>query len=237
MIMQGVSGTTAPDGSKSAASGEKLQEDLNRFLNLLVTQLQNQDPLDPMDANEFTSQLVQFASVEQQIYQNANLEKLLNVAESNQAAAMVDYLDTIAETAGSAFPLEGGQAAATYTLGEDVVSTTVAVKDAAGRVMSVAPGKTAAGRHTFTWNGEDGSGQALPDGAYSLEVSAKQRDGTFADVTQTAFGRISGASVEGGQVMLFMGKIAVPMDEVLSIQEAEATSYRTPAATGDQQYD
>ena len=237
MIMQGVSGTTALDGSKSAASGEKLQEDLNRFLNLLVTQLQNQDPLDPMDANEFTSQLVQFASVEQQIYQNANLEKLLNVTENGQVAAMVDYLGAIAETSGNAFPLESGQAAATYTLGEGVVSTTVAVKDAAGRVMFVAPGETAAGRHTFTWNGEDSSGQALPDGAYSLEVSAKQRDGTLAEVTQTAFGRVSGASVEDGQVMLFMGPIAVPMDEVLSVQEADAISDRTSAASGDHQYD
>jgi flagellar basal-body rod modification protein FlgD len=228
MIMQGVSGTTAPDGSssgsKSAASGQQLQEDLNRFLNLLVTQLQNQDPLDPMDANEFTSQLVQFASVEQQIYQNANLEKLLNVAENGQVATMVNYLGTIAEASGNALPLDGGQAMATYTLGESVGSTTIAVKDAAGRVVFVAPGETAAGRHTFAWNGDDGSGQALPDGAYSLEVSAKRRDGTFVDVTQTTFGRISGASVEGGQVLLFMGQIAVPMDEVLSVQEAEVIS-------------
>jgi flagellar basal-body rod modification protein FlgD len=237
MIMQGVSGTTALDGSKAATSGQQLQEDLNRFLNLLVTQLQNQDPLDPMDANEFTSQLVQFASVEQQIYQNANLEKLLTVAENGQVAAMVDYLGTIAETSGNALPLEDGQAKASYALGEGVVSTTMAIKDPAGRIMFVAPGETAAGRHTFTWNGNDSSGQALPDGAYSLEVSAKRRDGTLADVIQTAFGRISGASVEGGQVVLFMGQIAVPMDEVLSVQEADAISYRIPATTGDQQYD
>jgi flagellar basal-body rod modification protein FlgD len=225
MIMQGVSGTTAPDGSnagsQSAASGQKLQEDFNRFLNLLVTQLQNQDPLDPMDANEFTSQLVQFASVEQQINQNANLEKLLNATENGQVAAMVNYLGTIAEANGNALPLDGGQAMATYTLGESVVSTTIAVKDAAGKVVFVAPGETAEGPHTFTWNGDNGSGQVLPDGAYSLEVSAKRRDGTLADVTQTAFGRISGASVQDGQVLLFMGQIPVPMDEVLSIQDAD----------------
>jgi flagellar basal-body rod modification protein FlgD len=225
MIMQGVSGTTALDGSssgsQSADSGEKLQEDFSRFLNLLVTQLQNQDPLDPMDANEFTSQLVQFAGVEQQIYQNANLEKLLNATENGQVAAMVNYLGTIAETSGNAFPLDGGQALATYTLGESVVSTTIAIKDAAGQVVFVAPGETAEGRHTFTWNSDDGSGETLPDGAYSFEVSAKRRDGTFANVTQTAFGRVSGASVEGSQVLLFMGQIAVPMDEVLSVQDAE----------------
>jgi flagellar basal-body rod modification protein FlgD len=221
MFMQGLSASTSLDGSRSATGGRQLQEDLNRFLNLLVTQLQHQDPLDPMDANEFTSQLVQFASVEQQIYQNANLEKLLKVAENGQVAAMVNYLGTVAEASGNALPLEGGKAKATYALGESVVSTTIAVKDATGRVMFVAPGETGAGQHTFTWNGTDTSGKALPDGAYSLEVSSKRRDGTFADVTQTLFGRISGAAVEGGRVMLFMGTIAVPMDEVLSVQEAK----------------
>jgi flagellar basal-body rod modification protein FlgD len=225
MFMQGLSGAAALDGSKSATSGRQLQEDLNRFLNLLVTQLQNQDPLDPMDANEFTSQLVQFASVEQQIYQNANLEKLLKVAENGQVAAMVNYLGTIAEASGNALVLEGGKAKATYALGESVVSTTVAVKDATGRVMFAGPGETGSGQHTFTWNGTDTGGKALPDGAYSLEISAKRRDGTFADVTQTTFGRISGAAVEGGRVMLFMGRIAVPMDEVLSVQEAQEIAH------------
>ena len=69
------------EGTKSAEASAKLEDDLNRFLNILVTQLQNQDPLDPLDANEFTSQLVQFASVEQQIYQNSNLEKIRDFSE------------------------------------------------------------------------------------------------------------------------------------------------------------
>ena len=80
------------EGTKSAEASAKLEDDLNRFLNILVTQLQNQDPLDPLDANEFTSQLVQFASVEQQIYQNSNLEKMLNLQETSQISDMVDFI-------------------------------------------------------------------------------------------------------------------------------------------------
>ena len=69
-MFESISQASSLDPStKSGAAQAKLNEDLNQFLNLLVTQLKNQDPLDPMDANEFTSQLVQFASVEQQIYQ------------------------------------------------------------------------------------------------------------------------------------------------------------------------
>ena len=68
----GSSTSSVPENSQSAGAKGKLDDDLNRFLTLLVTQLQNQDPLDPLDATEFTSQLVQFASVEQQIFQNSN---------------------------------------------------------------------------------------------------------------------------------------------------------------------
>lgn len=68
-------GEAIDTSTQAGQSQKKLQDDLNQFLNLLVAQLQNQDPLEPLDANEFTAQLVQFASVEQQIQQNSNLEK------------------------------------------------------------------------------------------------------------------------------------------------------------------
>lgn len=219
MMIQGYSGASSPEGAQSARDGQQLQEDLNRFLNLLVTQLQNQDPLDPMDANEFTSQLVQFASVEQQIYQNANLEKLLKVEQSGQIAAMVDYLGTTAEAVGKVLPLTEGQARGTYALAENAASTTIAVMDATGRPVFVTSGETGNGVHEFTWDGRNLDGKAVPDGAYTLEVSAKRADGSLLDVTQTAIGRVTGTSVENGQVMLFMGDVAVPMEDVLSVQE------------------
>lgn len=219
MMIQGLSGATSLDGSQSAKDGRQLQEDLNNFLNLLVTQLQNQDPLDPMDANEFTSQLVQFASVEQQIYQNANLEKLLEVERNNQVAAMVDYLGATAEAFGNAMPLADGQARATYALGENAVSTTVAVKNAQGQPVFVTSGETGTGLHEFTWDGRDSAGRAADDGTYTLEVSAKRADGTLVDVSQSVFGRVTGAAVENGEVILFMGDAAVPMTDILSVQE------------------
>ena len=83
-------GDVVDTSTKAGQSQQKLQDDLNQFLNLLVAQLQNQDPLEPLDANEFTAQLVQFASVEQQIQQNANLEELITMQQNTQAASMVN---------------------------------------------------------------------------------------------------------------------------------------------------
>ena len=115
------------EGSRSAASEAKLEEDLNRFLTLLVTQLQNQDPLDPLDANEFTSQLVQFAGVEQQIFQNANLEKLLALQETNQISSLVDFIGTTVEAEGNELPLENGLAEFTYTMPTSANTATIPV--------------------------------------------------------------------------------------------------------------
>ena len=92
-LLSGVSESTVPvTGGAAALSQTKLEENLNQFLNLLVTQLKNQDPLEPMDSTEFTSQLVQFASVEQQIYTNASMEKLLNLEETSQISTMVNFI-------------------------------------------------------------------------------------------------------------------------------------------------
>jgi flagellar basal-body rod modification protein FlgD len=221
MILQGISDSTATAGGQAASDQQKLEGDLNSFLNLLITQLQNQDPLDPLDANEFTSQLVQFASVEQQIYQNGNLEKLVTGQQNAQVAAMVDYLGTTVEATGNTVTLDNGKAVMTYTLGENAGTTTIALKDASGQVVAVAPGETAAGRHTFEWDGLDSEGTPLPDGAYTVEVGALRPDGSFVDVSTTMFGRVTGATIEDNKVVLSVGDVNVPMESVLRVEETK----------------
>ncbi len=223
MILQGASSSTAVAGGKAATDQQKLEEDLNQFLNLLITQLQNQDPLDPLDANEFTSQLVQFAGVEQQIYQNASLEKLVTGQQNTQVAAMVSFLGTTVEATGNTVALENGSAVMTYALGETASETTIAVKDAAGEVIAIATGETATGRHTFEWDGRDSAGASSPDGAYTVEVSAKRPDGSFIDVSTTMFGRVTGAAIEDNKVVLSIGEVNVAMEDVLRVEETETT--------------
>jgi flagellar basal-body rod modification protein FlgD len=223
MILQGTSSSTAIAGGKAATDQQKLDDDLNRFLSLLITQLQNQDPLDPLDANEFTSQLVQFAGVEQQIYQNANLEKLVAGQQNTQVAAMVSYLGTTIEAVGNTVNLENGKAAMTYELGENASKTIIAVKDASGQVVVIADGETTAGRHGIEWDGLDSEGAPMPDGPYTVEVSAMRPDGSFIDVNTTMIGRVTGATIEDNNVLLSVGAVNVPMESVLRIEETQKT--------------
>lgn len=221
MLLSSLSDTTPNDGTKSSSSKAQLQEDLNRFLNLLITQLKNQDPLDPLDANEFTSQLVQFASVEQQIYQNANLEKLLALQQTSQISSMVDFIGHTVEATGKQVPLKNNNAEFTYNLDTNSAETIINIKDASGITVYTGDGETAAGKHTFAWDGLAFGTMPQPDGIYTVTVTAFDPLRNLQDVAQTVFGRVTGSGAEDGEVSLFLGDIKVPMDDVLSVKETK----------------
>ena len=213
--------TTGTTGASVAAQSEaKLKDDLNKFLNLLVTQLKHQDPLDPMDATEFTSQLVQFASVEQQIHQNANLEKLIALQQGSQISSLVNYIGMNVEATGQRMPLENGSARFTYTLPSNVGKSTLNIVNSKGVSIYAADTELAAGKHGFAWDGRDKNGVLQPDGDYTVVVMPQDREGKILPVEQTVFGRVTGATAEGGKVSLFMGQnILVPMDQIKSVTE------------------
>ena len=137
MAVSAVSASTAQQAAigKAAGDAKTLGSDLNRFLTLLVTQLQNQDPLDPLDTNEFTAQLVQFAGVEQQIQNNANLETLIDIGRASEVAAIVNVIGKRIEAGGTMLALNAGKAEAAYTLSEAAAETKFTVTDASGQVV------------------------------------------------------------------------------------------------------
>ncbi len=221
MILGDVNSSPSTDpNSKAGVSQAKLDEDLNRFLTLLITQLENQDPLDPMDATEFTSQLVQFASVEQQISQNANLEKLLSLNQTSQVADMVSFIGNEIEYAGDLFELQGSLSKFTYSLAEKAASVDIAVRDQDGRTVFNAVGENDIGTHGFVWDGTDNNGLPQPTGPYTLIISALGPNGEIQNVQKTVFGEVTGAGAEDGVVSLFINGVTVPMDQVLSVSEA-----------------
>jgi len=219
-----VGSTTDPNAdpnTASATSQAKLEEDLNRFLTLLVTQLQNQDPLEPLDSTEFTSQLVEFASVEQQISQNASLEKMLNLQESSQAADMVNYLGTTIEVEGRQFNYTGTEADFTYNVPANAASLNVTISNSSGLTVFNSIGETQSGKTSYTWDGKDNSGVEVAEGSYTVLVTALDAAGDLLSVDHTVFGEVTGASAEDGQLSLFMGDIQIPFENIISVRETE----------------
>lgn len=228
MITETGTSLTAAAAARSTTSAVKLSADFNRFLTMLVTQLRHQDPLNPLNTNEFTQQLVQFAAVEQQIQQNANLERLIALQQQGQAATMAGYLGHSVEIAGNRLPLQGGHAAGSYVLAAPAASVTVEIRNAAGKVVHAFAGETAAGRHDFTWNGEDGGGRQQADGLYTVTVKAVDRAGAPVPADTSVRGRVTGASFENGKTVLLVDDAWVGADEIIALHAAPP-----PARDGD----
>jgi len=213
--------TVTPATSTAAAvqttAQQQLSGNFNTFLTLLTTQLQNQDPLSPMDSNQFTQQLVEFSGVEQQINTNDNLKSLINLAQGRSASDAVNYLGKIATITNGNAALSNGQAAWSYSLGSQSSATMLTVTDSTGRVVYVTPGETAAGTHNFTWNGQDNGGNQLPDGVYTLNVTPQSADGSAISTSVASSGVVNEINLTGSEPMLMIGPMAVPMSQIAAV--------------------
>ncbi len=220
LIGDSLASSSIASDSRSAAAAAKNDEDLNKFLNLLVTQLKNQDPLDPMDATEFTAQLVQFAGVEQQIFANANLEKLLKLEETNQISSMVSFIGTTVEAEGRTLPLQDGKGALRYAMPSGANKATITITNSAGLTIYTGDADTSSGKHTFNWDGRSTSGVLQDDGAYNILVSGTDYQGNLLEIQHSVFGRVTGVGIEDGVMSLNVGEdISYGQDKVLSVKE------------------
>ncbi len=212
--------SSIPADSRSAVAAAKNEEDLNKFLNLLVTQLKNQDPLDPMDATEFTAQLVQFAGVEQQIFANSNLEKLLKLEETNQISSLVGLIGKTVEAEGRTLPLQNGKGTLSYVMPAGANKATITITSSAGLTVYTGDADTSVGKHTFNWDGKNNGGLLQNDGAYNILVSGTDNQGNLLEIQHSVSGRVTGVGIEDGVLSLNMGEaITFGQGKVVSVKE------------------
>jgi len=205
-------------GTQQNNALSQLSGNFNTFLTLLTTQLQNQDPLSPMDSNQFTQQLVEFSGVEQQINTNDNLKTLIGLTQSQGVNNAVGYLGkTVTLTNGKA-ALSGGAANWTYALNNTAAMTALTVTDANGKVVYVTQGETNSGAHSFTWDGKSNAGSDLPDGTYTLTVTAQDSNGTNVNSAVASKGIVDQIDMTGDQPQLMIGPMEIPLSEVATVQ-------------------
>ena len=208
-------------GSTTGAASQTLSADMNTFLKLLTTQMQYQDPLDPMDASEYTNQLVQYSNVEQAIQTNNKLDSLLNLSIYNLGVQAAGYVGRTVQVLGDVMPLDNSVAKATYTLNKNVQECTVLVKDSNGNVVYSEAGEKSAGAHDFVWDGKASSGEQLPNGAYQIVVSTAVAGGEDdATITTTVFGRVTGVASDDTGIYLGLGDaVTATLDYVLTSRD------------------
>ena len=210
--------TGSSSTTSTAASSAKLTQDYNSFLKLLTTQMQNQDPLSPMESTEFTNQLVQFSQVEQQISQNTKLDKLVSLQNNNQTQASLGFIGLDVEATGNAFSYDGNPVKMSYTLPETSTSTKIQIKNEKGVIVRTMDGVRSTSRQELTWDGKKSDGSAAPAGNYTMSVVAPKSDNKLMTATTTVFGRVSGIEAGNGVTTLMMGKVPVKMEDVINAQ-------------------
>ncbi len=176
-----VSGTTPlPAGSSStntaaatnALASQQIAGNFQSFLQLLTTQLQNQNPLDPLDTNQFTQQLVEFAGVQQQLNTNDSLATLVSLQQSTQSTQALGFVGKVAIVKGSTAALTNSTAA--WQLSVPSASTVnISIANSTGQTVFTGSYNVAAGNNQpFEWNGQSNDGTQLPDGNYTLSATA-----------------------------------------------------------------
>lgn len=225
MDVQGSGGTEAQkaqQSQKDTQSGglngnDKLANDFDSFLNLLVTQLEHQDPLEPMKSQEFTNQLVQFSSVEQQLATNDKLDKLLNLQNGSRAGTAVNYIGRQVEAESSQLRLNDGDARFAYELDDNAANAVIQIANGEGNVVRTLEVDPTAGRHEVTWDGTNDSGDSVADGAYTMNLLAVDSKDKTVQGSTSMIGTVTGVETTGDGVTLSIGDIDVGLDDVQSI--------------------
>ncbi len=170
--------TTTPTSSVASAlnNNTEIASNFTTFLQLLTTQLQNQDPLSPMDTNQFTQQLVEFASVEQQMKSNDSLTTLVSLEQAAQSTQALALVGATVVVDGSTTQLTNGKANWSLNVTKPATAT-VTIKDATGQTAYTSTFGVNPGTQNFTWDGHDTNGTLWPDGAYTMTATAADASG------------------------------------------------------------
>ena len=209
--------STSTSTSGSSATSGTLAGNFQTFLTLLTTQLQNQNPLDPLDTNQFTQQLVQFAGVEQQLKTNDQLASLVTLQQTAQSTQALGFVGKTAVVDGSTATLSNG--AASWNLGVTKDSNvTVNIANAAGQTVFTGTYSVAAGSNqAFNWDGKGTDGTQWPAGKYTLTATAKDTSGNTVGVSTQVQGVVSSVDLTQTPPLLTIGGQSYTVSQIKGI--------------------
>jgi len=221
-----VSGTTplppsssgsSSGGSLSSTTGTTLAGNFQAFLTLLTTQLQNQNPLDPLDTNQFTQQLVEFASVEQQLKTNDSLSTLVSLQQTAQSTQALSFVGKNAVVKGDTTDLVNSQAAWELSI-PSASNLTINITNSRGQTVFTGKFAVNAGNNQpFVWNGKSNDGTQNPDGQYKLTATATDSSGKSVGVSTEVVGTVSSVDLTQSPPLLTINGQSYTVNQIQSI--------------------
>jgi flagellar basal-body rod modification protein FlgD len=212
------------NGSEGLNGSSSLAEDFDSFLNLLTTQLQNQDPLDPMKSNEFTNQLVKFSEVEQALKTNDKLDELLTLQGDSKTNTAVSMIGKNVEAQSDQLRLEGDSATIGYSLEGKAQTAAINIANQDGEIVRTLEVNPDAGEHEVTWDGTDSNGNDLDDGVYTMKLSAVDSENKTVKGDTFANTEVKGFEERDGTVHLQLGGFEVKLDDVKAVRAGDGNA-------------
>lgn len=203
MSLESIINSTS-NSTTSTDSDSSTTLDSDAFLQLLLTEIQYQDPLDPMDNTEYVAQLAELSQLEQLTDIASGMDDVIDAVEQQTSTSALVYLGATVEAEGDTVTLEDGDAESiNFTLDSDASSVTANIYDSDGNIVSSeALGSLDAGSYTYDWDGTNTTGATADDGEYTVVFSAEDSDGADVSVTTTISGVVSGVETTSSGVEL-----------------------------------
>ena len=219
-----VSQVAAQTQSAADSASKSLAGNYQMFLTLLTTQLKNQDPLDPMKSNEFTQQLTQMSGVEQAIQTNKNLESLISANVFQAANTAVGLIGKQVDAINGGAALANGKAQWQITLDSAAPTTAVQVVNQSGATVYSTSIDGQPGSQAFTWDGNDNSGNAQPDGTYFLVVNAADASNQTVASTVSAKGIVTAVDITSSNPRITVNGAQINYSDVTNVTDPAASS-------------
>ena len=218
MTISGVDASTGQNMELASLTSKVLDKD--DFMNLLITQLQNQDPLNPTDSTEFTAQLAQFSSLEQLSNVNQNIQTSHLYQASINNAQTVSFIGKEVTAEGNSLQRTNAQpAACNFELASNAKVVVVNIYDAAGEfVKAIESQDITAGHQKLIWDGTDNNGNIVPDGTYTFEAMAMDAEGEPVDVRKFMNATVSGVTFVDNQTFLVAGDRQIALGDVVYVR-------------------
>lgn len=217
-----ITGVTTDTAAATAAMKQSTGLSKDDFLQLFITQLQNQDPLNPQDSSEFIGQMAQLTQVEQAYNTNTNLASIIDQLNGATSFSSVAYIGKTVTANGDQIQLAAGaQPTIGYRLDANAGKVAIDITDNTGTVVrTLTLGNTPAGDGTIVWDGKDGRGVTLPAGEYAFSVTGYNADGEKFQGYPHLVGTVQGVTLEGEEPYVTIGGVNVPLSNVLSVKGA-----------------
>lgn len=218
-LTDAASATNTSDSNAARTKSANDTIDQQEFLMLFLSQLQNQDPTNPLDANGLTEQLAQFSSLEQLFNINTRLEDLGTLLNQREADPL-SFLATEVSIQGETVTVKEGEAnALTLDIPAGATSVEVMIVGPAGNaVRQVDLGPQPAGEMEFIFDGENANGARVPDGSYTAQVTARDSGGAVLPVETFVRGTVTGVDLTTEPPVLMVGSDRVSLADVREVR-------------------